>query len=99
MPRRPVNLRGLPVQVVDDNATNRRILEEMTAQWEMRPATAAGGAAALAAPRQAAAGGEPFALVLLDAVMPAVFGPARAREIGRPPEWARPSGLVLSSPG
>ena len=43
-PRNSANLDGLRVLVVDDNATNRRILEEMLKNWRMRPATADGGA-------------------------------------------------------
>ena len=47
-PPRPAsrpNLQGLPVLVVDDNATNRRILEEMLTKWRMKPTAVAGGAA------------------------------------------------------
>ena len=50
---RPGRVRGLPVLVVDDNATNRRILEEMLTNWGMRPTVVDGGAAALAALEQA----------------------------------------------
>jgi PAS domain S-box-containing protein len=99
MARRPVNLSGITVLVVDDNATNRRILGDLTSQWEMRPTVADGGPAALAALRKAAAAGEPFPLVLLDAVMPGMDGPAVAREIARHPDWGRPHVLVLSSAG
>ena len=36
-------LHNLPVLVVDDNATNRRILEEWLRGWQMKPATAGDG--------------------------------------------------------
>jgi two-component system sensor histidine kinase/response regulator len=39
--RLPVQLRGLRVLVVDDNATNRRILEEVLTQWRMQPTAVA----------------------------------------------------------
>ena len=67
-------LDGLPVLVVDDNATNRRILEEMLRNWQMAPESAAGGAAALAALDRAANAGHPFRLVLSDVNMPEMDG-------------------------
>jgi len=41
----PVNLKDLPVLAVDDNATNRRILEEFLVRWEMKPVLADGARA------------------------------------------------------
>ena len=49
-----VDLRDLPVLVVDDNATNRRLLEEMLVGWHMVPTLAASAPEALAALRQRA---------------------------------------------
>jgi PAS domain S-box-containing protein len=99
MAPRPVNLRGLPVLVVDDNATNRRILEELVTQWQMQPATVPGGVAGLETLRKSAAAGEPFPLVLLDSMMPEMDGLAVAQEIVRHPEWGTPVILILSSAG
>ena len=70
------------VLVVDDNATNRRILEEMLTNWGMRPTAGRRTAAtALAALSRAAAAGEPFPLVLLDAMMPEMDGFTLAEQI------------------
>ncbi len=67
-------LEGLAVLVVDDNATNRRILEQMLRNWRMVPQSVEDGAAALAALDQAANAGNPFQLVLSDVNMPEMDG-------------------------
>jgi PAS domain S-box-containing protein len=95
--RRPESLHNLPVLVVDDNATNRRILHEMLKNWRMQPTVADGAPAALDALKQAAALGEPFPLVLLDAMMPGVDGFTLAAEIKGHPELAAAVLMMLSS--
>jgi CheY-like chemotaxis protein/HPt (histidine-containing phosphotransfer) domain-containing protein len=87
------------VLVVDDNATNRRILEEMLANWRMRPTVVDGGPAALAALERARAAGAPFALVLLDAMMPEVDGFMLAAQIREQPGGAGTTLMMLSSAG
>ena len=52
-PAEPAQVHGLPVLVVDDNATNRLILQEMLTNWGMRPTVVEGGREALAALEQA----------------------------------------------
>jgi PAS domain S-box-containing protein len=93
----PAELQGLPVLVVDDNATNRRILEEVLGQWAMRPTAADGGRRALELLEEAAGRGEPFPLVLLDAHMPELDGFALAGEIRRRPQLTGAAILMLSS--
>jgi signal transduction histidine kinase/CheY-like chemotaxis protein len=93
----PAQLEGLAVLVVDDNATNCRILEDVLRNWRMNPTTARGGAEALRALDRAAAAGEPFPLVLLDAVMPEMDGFALAAEIRKRPELAGAAIMMLSS--
>ena len=68
------DLRGLKILVVDDNATNRLILEQSLAAWGVAVETAAGGPAGLSALQEAAAGGRPFDLALLDFHMPDMNG-------------------------
>src|SRR5438093_1681173 len=80
-PPPPQELRDLPVLVVDDNATNRRILEEMFEGWRMKPVAVDGGEAALMALKNAARGGRPFRLVILDANMPGMDGFTLAERI------------------
>ena len=97
LPRRPPDLADVPVLVVDDNATNRRILEELLVSWRMKPATAADGPAALAELERAAAQGQPYPLALLDACMPGMDGFALAAEVRRRPHLTAVSLLMLSS--
>jgi PAS domain S-box-containing protein len=77
----PKALDGLRVLVVDDNATNRRILEEMLASWHMKPRAVSDAGSAIAMLREAAPTGDRFHVVLSDCQMPDVDGFALARQI------------------
>jgi PAS domain S-box-containing protein len=88
---------GMPVLVVDDNATNRRILEETLGHWQMRPALAESGARALELLLQAARASEPFPLALLDLHMPEMDGYTLAERIRQQPELAGITLILLSS--
>ncbi|MFO0930369.1 MAG: response regulator [Gemmataceae bacterium] len=90
-------LRDLPVLIVDDNATNRRILETQVSRWGMRPTAVDGGLPALAAMHRAADAGQPFALVLLDHMMPDLDGLALAEQIKQNPRLAGSVLMMLSS--
>jgi signal transduction histidine kinase/DNA-binding response OmpR family regulator len=96
-PPRLRDLHGLAVLVVDDNATNRHVLEEALWHWGARPTAVDGGAAALAELRQAAAAGEPYPLLLLDALMPGMDGFTLAELVLGEPDLAGPAILMLSS--
>jgi PAS domain S-box-containing protein len=87
----------LPVLVVDDNATNRRILAEMLSHWHMEPTVVDGGQAALAAMLRGREAGEPFSLVLLDAQMPEMDGFDVAEQIQRRPELTGATIMMLTS--
>ena len=93
------NLRDLRVLVVDDNATNRLILSEILASWQMRAVAVNDVAGALAALREAAGRGEPFHLVLTDALMPDVDGFTLATEIARDEQLATTKVILLTSAG
>ena len=98
-PSEAVNLRELAVLVVDDNATNRRLLEEILVSWSMRPAMADGGWTGLAALEQAKAAGKTFPLVLIDACMPDMDGFTLAGRIKQDPELAGATIMMLTSAG
>jgi two-component system, sensor histidine kinase and response regulator len=95
--RLPARLRGLRVLVVDDNATNRRILEEVLTQWRMRPKAVGGARAALEEMEAAGRAGRPYPLVLLDANMPVMDGFDLAAKIQQHPRLAGGSIMMLSS--
>jgi CheY-like chemotaxis protein len=90
-------LRGIAVLVVDDNPTNRRVLEETLRFWEARPTCVDSGPAALTELRRAAATGEPYPLILLDAMMPDMDGFTVAEHIAREPDLAGAAVMMLTS--
>ncbi len=92
-------LKGMPVLVVDDNGTNRQIIEEVVRSWGMRPTLASGGSAALTLLEQAAAAGKSFPLILLDAHMPDIDGFAVAERIKGDPAHAATAVVILTSSG
>jgi len=87
------------VLVVDDNATNRRILDDVLRQWRMQPVLVDGGVAAIAAVQSAFEAREPFSLILLDLMMPGMDGFSVAEHIRQQPALVRPTILMLSSGG
>jgi two-component system sensor histidine kinase/response regulator len=92
-----VSLVGLQVLVVDDNETNRRILDEVLRHWQAVPTLASGGVEALARMKRALAAGTPFQLALLDVNMPEMDGFTLAERMRDIPTLTGPSILMLSS--
>jgi two-component system sensor histidine kinase/response regulator len=88
---------ALNVLVVDDNATNRAILEAYLRAPDVRVETAADGPEALAAMHGAARDGEPFELVLLDGQMPGMDGVELARAISMAPSLRAARLIMLTS--
>ncbi len=96
-PAEAVELRGRRVLIVDDNATNRRILREMLHRWEMEPMEAPNGPAALELLQNANDEGRPFDIVLLDNMMPEMDGFELAAAIAERPDLAGGLLMMLSS--
>ncbi|MCS6977050.1 MAG: response regulator [Gemmatales bacterium] len=95
-PRVP-ELEGLRVLVVDDNATNRRILSELLTSWGMKPTSVEDGPLALEALTSAAEAGEPYPLVLIDANMPGMDGFTLATRIEKDANLAGATVMMLTS--
>ena len=91
------SLRGMRILVVDDNATNRMILEEILNNWEMRPSVATGADEALEMMRAAAAQADPFLVVLADCHMPDADGFALSECIKHEPQLGSAMILMISS--
>jgi two-component system sensor histidine kinase/response regulator len=92
-----VMLNNLPVLVVDDNATNRRILEEWLRGWQMKPVAVGDAVAAMDALWHGIASGRPYPLVLLDARMPDTDGLALASQIRQRAELSATRIILLTS--
>jgi CheY-like chemotaxis protein len=99
LPTDTISLAGIPVLVVDDNATNRRILDDMLSRWHMKPTLASGGHIALDLLRKARDNNEPFPLVLTDAHMPEMDGFTLADRIRQDPKLADATIMMLTSGG
>jgi signal transduction histidine kinase/DNA-binding response OmpR family regulator len=92
-------LAQLSVLIVDDNAVNRRILQQQVSRWGMIPTCVANGAAALEALTQANDANHPFRLVLLDANMPDRDGFWVAEQISAHPGLTGATIMMLTSSG
>ncbi|HLQ46726.1 MAG TPA: response regulator, partial [Planctomycetaceae bacterium] len=87
------------ILVVDDNATNRRILNEMLTNWGMRPVLASNAHEGLRLLREALSRREPFRLILSDVNMPDVDGYTFAEWVRGEPATAKTPIIMLTSSG
>ena len=94
---RPAIHQNLPVLVVDDNHTNRTILDEMLRSWDMAPTSVESGDEALRALEQSLADDQPYRLAILDGMMPEMDGFELARTIRQNENWDRMIMILLSS--
>jgi CheY-like chemotaxis protein len=83
--------------VVDDNATNQLILEEMVRNWRMDATAKASAREAIAELRRARESGEPYRLVISDVNMPDVDGLTLAEWIRQDPDLTDTILIVLTS--
>ncbi|WP_336857005.1 hybrid sensor histidine kinase/response regulator [Sinomonas albida] len=90
---------GIRVLVVDDNATNRLVLERQLKAWKMEPEAVSDAERALSRLREAASEGSPFDLAVLDLCMPGTNGLQLAQSIGEDPALDPTSVVLLTSAG
>lgn len=100
-PEKPVNkraaLKGTRALVVDDNATNRRILDEVLSSWELAPTCCCGASEAIAQLRNAFRQGAPYELLLSDVNMPETDGFELVEQVRRDPSLADIATIMLTS--
>ncbi len=92
-------LAGARVLVVDDNRTNRRILEGLLKNWGMKPTLASDGQSALAALEESLEAGVPFQLILTDMLMPGMDGFQLIENIRRKDKSILETIMMLTSSG
>ena len=90
---------GLRALVVDDNGTNRRILQLQLANLQLESITAASGPEALDHLHAAVVAGTPFHIAIVDMQMPGMDGLALATAIRAEPAFAATRIIILSSLG
>jgi PAS domain S-box-containing protein len=95
----PAVLDNVRVLVVDDNATNRQILERTLSYWRMRPTSVSNATAALNLLREAKAAGVPFGLLVADCHMPDVDGFMLVEQIQRSSDLSNLVTIMLTSGG
>ena len=91
------NVLGMPILVVDDNASAREIFSSMLHSLKFKVATAANALDAIEHLRNAEAAGQPFRLVIMDWMMPGMDGVTAIREIRQDPKLTAPPFFVMVS--
>ena len=91
------DLKGTPILVVDDNRTNRRILEEMLKNWDMEPIVVESGQEALRSLDQARNAGKAVGLIISDVNMPEMDGFDLAAKVNASPLHGGTKLILLTS--
>jgi PAS domain S-box-containing protein len=92
-------LREVRVLVVDDNATNRRILELMLKRWGMLPKSVKSGAEAIVELLKASANSKQYKLIITDVLMPEMDGFSFVERVRQEPKLSTAKIMMLTSAG
>jgi signal transduction histidine kinase/DNA-binding response OmpR family regulator len=95
----PLSMNGLRALVVDDNATTQQVLNEMLQGWQMDVTLCSCGREALALLAKSKADAKPFAVVVLDALMPGMDGFEVAEKIQRDAQYTGTRIVLLTIAG
>ncbi len=93
----PARVQGTRVLIVDDNATNRLILEEMVRNWDMLPMAVASARDAMQALQRGREANQRYRIVLSDVNMPEEDGFSLAQRIRKNPMLAGTIVILLTS--
>jgi signal transduction histidine kinase/CheY-like chemotaxis protein len=97
--RSGAQLAGTTVAIIDDNTTNRTILERYVSSWGMRGRSFDSGHEALREMHRHAAGDDAFEVAILDLMMPAMDGAAVAAAMRADPTLRDTAVILLTSAG
>jgi signal transduction histidine kinase/CheY-like chemotaxis protein len=93
------SLAGTSVAIIDDNRTNRTILERYVSSWGMRGRAFDSGHEALNEMRRTAPGNEPFDVAIVDLMMPGLDGIAVAKQVRADESMRDMKVILLTSAG
>jgi two-component system, sensor histidine kinase and response regulator len=93
----PELLRNMSALIVDDNETNRKVLDRILRTWTMQPTCVADGVNALAEMELACAKNTPFKLVIIDGHMPGMDGFELVARIRQDPRMVGSMVMMLTS--
>ena len=96
-PQQVIDVAGSRILVIDDNETNRCILQEMLSAWRIQESSAASGKEGLRRLKTAAQNGQPYNLIILDHHMPGMNGEEVLRELRADPILAKTPVILLTS--
>ncbi len=94
-----LDLSGVPVLILDDHATTRSILREMTSLWGLKPSEAKDEKEALAKMKKAFESGNPYRIFLLDCHIPGTDGFEVAKRVKAAPYGSDVQIILLTSMG
>ena len=94
VPEVSASLAGMTVAIIDDNRTNRTILDRYVTSWGMRGHMFDNGREALSEMRRASVGDDPFEVAIVDLMMPGMDGASVAAAV-RADESLRDVAVIL----